>query len=70
VTTSTVENNLRLPGQYFDRETNLHYNYARDYDPTAGRYIEADPIGLEGGLNVYSYVNGNPLNRIDPKGLD
>jgi RHS repeat-associated protein len=41
--------NLRFPGQYFDKETLRHYNYFRDYDPTTGRYIEADPIGLAGG---------------------
>jgi RHS repeat-associated protein len=64
-----VENNLRLPGQYFDRETGLHYNYFRDYDPGSGRYVEADPIGLEGGMNLYSYVGGNPLSYIDPLGL-
>jgi RHS repeat-associated protein len=62
VKVSTIENNLRLPGQYFDRETGLHYNYFRDYDPTTGRYIEADPIGLEGGLNLYSYVGGIRLS--------
>ncbi len=42
--------NLRFPGQYFDRETNLHYNYFRDYDSQTGRYVQADPIGLAGGL--------------------
>jgi RHS repeat-associated protein len=58
VTTSTIENNLRLPGQYYDRETGLHYNYFRDYDPTTGRYVEADPMGLAAGPNVYAYVGG------------
>jgi RHS repeat-associated protein len=58
-----------LPGQYFDDETGLHYNYFRDYDPVTGRYAESDPIGLDGGLNPYLYANGNPLACIDPYGL-
>ena len=45
---------LRFPGQYFDKETNLHYNYFRDYDPSLGRYEESDLIGLRGGLNTYA----------------
>ena len=49
VRVSTIENNLRLPGQYYDRETGLLYNYFRDYDSSTGRYVEADPIGLKGG---------------------
>ncbi len=58
-----------LPGQYFDQETGLHYNYFRDYDPTTGRYIESDPIGLGGGLNTYEYAKQNPLRISDPWGL-
>jgi RHS repeat-associated protein len=65
---STVSINLRLPGQYYDGETGLHYNGMRYYDPILGRYIEADPIGLTAGTNLYLYANGNPINWIDPTG--
>jgi RHS repeat-associated protein len=60
---------LRLPGQYFDKETNLHYNYFRDYDPSTGRYGESDPIGLKAGLNTYAYVDLRPVNQHDRSGL-
>jgi RHS repeat-associated protein len=61
--------NLRFPGQYFDSETGLHYNYLRDYDPATGRYVESDPIGLKGGINTYSYANANPVVLFDSLGL-
>ncbi len=64
-----VENNLRFPGQFYDAETGLHYNYFRDYNPKTGRYVESDPIGLRGGLDIYNYVHNNTINRLDPSGL-
>jgi RHS repeat-associated protein len=61
--------NVRFPGQYYDNETGLHYNYFRYYDPETGRYIMSDPIGLAGGLNTYSYALLNPIKIIDWTGL-
>jgi len=70
ISVQTVENPFRLPGQYYDSETGLHYNYFRYYNPQTGRYITPDPIGLEGGINLWLYAFNNPLNWIDPLGRD
>ncbi|MCX8960518.1 hypothetical protein EHW64_04880 [Erwinia psidii] len=64
----SVPQNLRFQGQYLDRETGLHYNLFRYYDPLAGRYTQPDPPGLAGGLSTYAYAP-NPLSWIDPFGL-
>ena len=62
--------NLRFPGQYADVETGTYYNYFRDYDPSSGRYLESDPIGLYGGqLSTYGYVDGRPIGAADRLGL-
>lgn len=61
--------NQRFPGQVFDAETGNFQNSHREYSPLIGRYIESDPIGLGGGINTYGYVGGDPLNKIDPSGL-
>ncbi len=70
VTTSTITNNLRFPGQYYDAETGLNYNYMRDYNAVIGRYVQADPIGIQEGLNhLYLYGEANPINVSDLAGL-
>ncbi len=67
---STVVSHLRFPGQYFDAETGLHYNYHRFYVPNTGRYVTSDPIGFEGGdENLYRYVRNNPVTWTDSWGL-
>jgi RHS repeat-associated protein len=66
---STITNNLRFPGQYFDSETGLHYNCNRYYIPSIGRYLTTDPIGLNGGIHLFAYVNNNSINFSDSYGL-
>ena len=62
-------NDIRFPGQWHDTETDLHYNWHRYYKPRLGRYIQADPIGLAGGMNIYSYARSNPTRFTDWLGL-
>ncbi|GKS85425.1 hypothetical protein AVMA1855_14755 [Acidovorax sp. SUPP1855] len=64
-----VKFDLRYPGQVWDEETGLAYNLNRYYDREGGRYIQADPIGLDGGWNRFLYVGGNPASYSDPQGL-
>lgn len=59
-----------MPGQIYDAETGLYFNGWRTYSPQLGRYLESDPIGLNGGLNTYAYVKGNPIRYRDPRGLN
>ncbi len=60
--------NPRFPGQLYDQETGLHYNYHRDYNPETGRYVQSDPIGLAGGMNTFGYAYQNPYGYVDPDG--
>ena len=69
IQTQQITLNLRLPGQYADQETGTYYNYHRDYDPITGRYLTSDPIGIDGGINLYGYTKNNPLIFVDALGL-
>lgn len=61
--------NPRFPGQYYDAESTLHQNIRRDFDPSIGRYVQSDPLGLNGGINTYAYVTSTPLSSTDALGL-
>lgn len=65
----SATNNVRFPGQWRDAGSELYYNWHRYYNPAIGRYMQADPVGLLGGMNQYSYVSGNPIGWIDINGL-
>jgi RHS repeat-associated protein len=67
--TDSITQDLRLPGQFFDAESAIYHNGARNYLPTLGRYAESDPIGLLGGSSTYAYADDNPYSNIDPSGL-
>jgi RHS repeat-associated protein len=70
VDTGALTQTLRFPGQWFQAETGLHQNWMRDYDPTLGRYLQADPLGLVDGPSVYGYVKQSPVRYVDPDGRD
>ena len=61
--------NIRYLGQYYDAESGLSQNWWRSYDARMGRYTQNDPIGLEGGMNRFNYVDGDGVNNTDPFGL-
>lgn len=68
--TGASKGNLGFQGKYYDQESGLYYFYNRYYNSSTGRFINEDPIGLNGGLNMYAFVFNNPANLIDPFGLD
>ncbi|MGS0892895.1 type VI secretion system tip protein TssI/VgrG [Burkholderia stagnalis] len=67
--TAEIDNPIRFPGQYYDAESGLYYNYHRYYDPETGRYINQDPLGSLAGANKYTYADSRPSMSIDPIGL-
>jgi RHS repeat-associated protein len=66
--TGSASLDLRFPGQWFQIESGLHYNWHRHYDPTTGRYLQADPLGLDAGVNRWAYAANSPLTNVDPTG--
>ncbi len=66
---SGINKMITFQSKYYDSESGLYYYYHRYYDPLRGRFITEDPIGIAGGLNLYRFVNNNPVNFVDPWGL-
>ncbi len=66
---STLVLNLRFPGQFYDSESGMNYNMARDYDSISGRYLQTDPVGFRSGGAGYSYASSSPIRMFDPLGL-
>jgi RHS repeat-associated protein len=67
--TGTATLDTRFPGQWYQSETGLHYNWHRSYDPTVGRYTQPDPLGFVDGPSVYGYAGGRPQSLTDFLGL-
>ena len=65
----SLTNPFQYTAREFDAETNLYFYRARYYDPETGRFMNEDPIGISGGLNLYSYVKNSPINLTDATGL-
>jgi RHS repeat-associated protein len=65
----SINFDARFPGQWFELESGLHYNWHRHYDPSLDRYTQPDPIGMPDGPNRFAYAHGNPIMNIDPSGL-
>ncbi len=66
---SSVDNPYLFTGREFEPETDMYFYRARYYSPEIGRFITTDPIGFAGGNNLYTYVSNNPINFVDPSGL-
>ena len=64
-----IDNTIFYAGESFDTSTGLYYDRARYYDPQLGRFISQDPIGYNGGMNLYAYCGDNPTDAVDPNGL-
>ena len=69
-TSETMPNSLRFAGRELDGSSGLYYNNARWYDPALHRFVSEDPIGIDGGINLYAYVGNDPMNGTDPSGLN